>query len=45
VIRGHAAVGAAFIALVVWPPAAHAYRPFNSTDAAVAGRGMEFDDL
>ena len=24
---------------VLWPPFARAYRPFNSTDAAVAGRG------
>jgi hypothetical protein len=39
VIRGRAALRVAFIALLVWPPAADAYRPFNSTDAAVAERG------
>lgn len=34
-----AALRAAVVTLLAWPPAARAYRPFNSTDAAVADRG------
>lgn len=42
--RGRPALRGALIALLVWPPAAHAYRPFDSTDAAVADRGeMEIE--
>lgn len=34
-----AAVGLLVASAISWPSAARAYRPFNSTDAAVAGRG------